>query len=172
VIDNQLFVSTGYGGNRARGALFQLGGNEPRQIWVNQDLETRMNSAVMFDGYGYCISERAGGQLLCFDIRDGGIIWSQSSFDRFGTLMIADGKLIILDEQGDLVIADATSAGYRERARGRVLEGRSWVMPVLANARIFAKNNLGKLVCLDVRAEPAGNVREEPSLRDADDAKP
>ena len=44
VFDDKLFISTGYGGHRARGALFQLGDDQPRQIWLNQDLETRMNS--------------------------------------------------------------------------------------------------------------------------------
>jgi hypothetical protein len=67
--------------------------------------------------------------------------------------MIADGKLIILDERGDLAIADATPAGYHELARAKVLSGRSWVMPVLANGRIYAKNNNGKIVCIDVRAK-------------------
>ena len=151
VLDDKLFISTGYGGHRARGALFQLGDGEPRQIWLNQDLETRMNSAVVYEGHVYCVSERGSGQLMCFDLRDGAIVWSEPSFAKYGTLMIADGKLIILDEKGDLVIADATPAGYRELARAKVLDGRSWVMPVLANGRIYAKNNAGKIVCLDVR---------------------
>jgi len=172
VLGDKLFISTGYGGSRARGALFQLGEGEPRQIWLNQDLETRMSSAVVSEGYGYCISERAGGQLMCFDMRDGEIVWSEPSFAPFGTLMIAAGKLVVLDEKGDLVIADATPTGYRELARGSVLQGRSWVMPVLANGRIYAKNNEGKLVCLDVRAQRAGQVRHGLSLQDADDAKP
>ena len=155
VVGDKLFISTGYGGRRARGALFLIGEGQPRQIWLNQDLETRMNSAVVYEGYVYCVSERASGQLMCLDLRDGEVVWSEPSFAKFGTLMIADGKLVILDEKGDLVIADATSAGYRELARAKVLSGRSWVMPVLANGRIYAKNNVGKIVCLDVRVQPA-----------------
>ncbi len=89
---------------------------------------------------------------MCFDLRDGAIAWSEPSFAKYGALMIADGRLIVLDEKGDLVIADATSAEYRELARTKVLGGRCWVMPVLANGRIYAKNNAGKIVCLDVRA--------------------
>jgi outer membrane protein assembly factor BamB len=80
-------------------------------------------------------------------------VWSEPSYAKFGTLMIADGKLIILDEKGDLVIADATGDGYHELARTKVLSGRSWVMPVLANGRIYAKNNNGKIACVDVRTE-------------------
>ena len=90
---------------------------------------------------------------MCFDLRDGAVVWSEPSFAKFGTLMIADGKLVVLDEKGDLVIADATPAGYHELARARVLSGRCWVMPVLANGRIYAKSNAGEIVCLDVRAE-------------------
>ena len=153
VLGDKLFISTGYGGHRARGALFQLGDGEPRQIWLNQDLETKMNSAVIYEGHVYCVSERGSGQLMCLDLRDGAVVWSEPSFAKYGTLMIADGKLVVLDEKGDLVIADATPAEYRELARAKVFSGRSWVMPVLANGRIYAKNNAGKIVCLDVRAE-------------------
>ena len=151
VVGDKLFISTGYGGKRARGALFQLGEGEPREIWLNQDLETQMNSAVVYEGHVYCVSERRTGQLMCFDLRDGAIVWSEPSFAKHGTLMIADGKLIVLDEKGDLVIADATPDAYRELARAKVLDVRTWVMPVLANGRIYAKNNAGKITCLDVR---------------------
>lgn len=154
VVGDKLFISTGYGGRSARGALFQLGQAQPRQIWLNQDLETKMNSAVVYEGHVYCVSEKSRGQLMCFDLRDGSIVWSEPSFARYGTLMIAGGKLVVLDEEGTLVIADATPEGYRERARARVLDSRSWVMPVLANGRIYARSNKGELVCLDVRAQP------------------
>ena len=111
-----------------------------------------MNSAVVHEGHVYCVSERSAGQLMCVDLRDGATVWSESSFARYGTLMIADDKLIVLDEQGDLVIADATPDEYRELARAKVLGGRSWVMPVLANGRLYAKTNTGNTVCLDLRA--------------------
>lgn len=153
VLGDKLFISSGYGGKRARGALFQLGEGEPRQIWLNQDLETKMNSAVVYDGHVYCVSERSGGQLMCFDLSDGAIVWAERSFAPYGTLMIADGRLVVLDEKGDLVIADATPDEYRELARAKVLSNRSWVMPVLANGRIYVKTNKGELVCLDVRAQ-------------------
>jgi len=153
VVGDKLFISTGYGGRSARGALFDLGEGQPRQIWLNQDLETKMNSAVVYKGHVYCVSEKARGQLMCFDLRDGAVVWAEPAFAPYGTLMIADGRLVILDEMGDLVIADATPAGYRELARAKVHHSRCWVMPVLANGRIYAKTNTGKLACLDVRAE-------------------
>ncbi len=151
VVGDKLFISTGYGGRSARGALFQLGRSQPEQIWLNDDLETKMNSAVVYEGYVYCVSERSGGRLMCIDLDDGAAVWQQPSFARYGTLMIAGGKLVVLDERGELVIADATSDGYRELARAKVLESRSWVMPVLADGRIYARSNKGELVSVDVR---------------------
>jgi outer membrane protein assembly factor BamB len=152
VVGDKLFISSGYGGRRARGALFQLGQVKPRQIWVNDDLETKMSSAVVYEDHVYCVSERSGGQLMCVDLRRGNTVWAERSFAPYGTLMIAEGKLVVLDEEGELVIADAAPAGYRELARAKVLDGRCWAMPVLANGRIYARTNTGEMVCVDVRA--------------------
>ncbi|MCA9214758.1 MAG: PQQ-binding-like beta-propeller repeat protein [Planctomycetales bacterium] len=151
VVGDYLFVSSGYGGRRARGAAFRLGGAEPEQLWVNDDIETKMNSAIVYEGHIYCVSERAGGQLMCVDFQTGKTVWSEKQFAQYGTLTLADGKLVVLDEDGDLVIADATPDKYTERSRATVLEGRCWSVPVLSNGRIFARNNKGKMVCLDVR---------------------
>ena len=118
VIDDQLFISSGYGGRRARGALFQLEKPKPRQLWVNDDIETKMNSAIVYRGHVYCVSERAGGRLMCVDLANGKTVWSESSFAQYGTLMMADGKLVILDEGGDLVIAEATP----DAVAGRILK--------------------------------------------------
>jgi outer membrane protein assembly factor BamB len=67
--------------------------------------------------------------------------------------MIADGKLVVLDEQGELVIAEATPTRYHELSRAKVLSGRCWVMPVLASGRLYAKTNEGQMVCLDLRPD-------------------
>ncbi len=151
VMGDRVFISSGYSGKRGRGALFQLTATEPSELWINDDIETRMNSAVVYAGYLYCISERASGQLMCVDLRDGKTVWAEPSFAEFGTLMIADGKLVVLDEFGELVIADATPDDYRERARASILDGRCWAMPVLANGRLYARTNKGEMVCLDLR---------------------
>lgn len=153
VAGDRLFVSSGYGGKRARGAAFRLGAAEPEQLWVNDDIETKMNSAIVHNGHVYCVSERAGGRLMCVDLNTGSTVWKEDKFAPYGTLMLADNKLIILDEDGDLVIAEANPNQYRELARMTVLEGRCWALPVLANGQIYARNNGGRMVCIDVRAK-------------------
>lgn len=64
--------------------------------------------------------------------------------------MLAGGKLIILSEQGKLVIADATEKEFKPISRKQVLTGRCWTIPVLSHGKIFCRNAAGDLVCLDV----------------------
>ncbi|MCA9189644.1 MAG: PQQ-like beta-propeller repeat protein, partial [Planctomycetales bacterium] len=150
-VGKQLFVSSGYGGRRARGALFDLQSGNPEEQWVNDDIETKMNSAVVVDEHAYCLSERAAGQLMCVRLKDGVTVWREESFSPYGALMVAAGTLIILDEDGQLVLADAASRGFHQRGRLAVLSSRSWAMPVLANGFIYVRSNAGELVAVDVR---------------------
>jgi hypothetical protein len=65
--------------------------------------------------------------------------------------MIADGKLVILSERGKLAIAPASPDGFKGLASAQILTGKCWTVPVLANGKIYARNNPdGQLVCVDV----------------------
>jgi outer membrane protein assembly factor BamB len=68
-------------------------------------------------------------------------------------LIAADGKLIILAETGDLVLAEAASGSFKELARTKFLTGRCWTSPILANERVFGRNSDGTLVCVTLPRE-------------------
>ena len=88
--------------------------------------------------------------LTCVELASGREKWSERSV-MSGALTAADGKLIVLTGRGELVIAEASPAGYRELARAQVLSGKCWTVPVLSGGRIYARNAAGDVVCLDVR---------------------
>jgi len=147
VLKEGIFISSGYPGGR--GALYRLGADGPKRLWLNDKIKTKTSSCAAHDGHVYGVTE-AGGRLMCMRLSDGQTAWSQDGFGM-GTLMIAGGKLIVLSESGELVIAEATGEAFRPIARAKVLNGRCWVNPVLANGRIYCKSNMGELVCVDVR---------------------
>ena len=71
------------------------------------------------------------------------------------SLMVADGKLIILNEQGTLVISEATPTGFMKISSCDVLVGeitarQFWIPPVLCIRMIYCRNYYGDLVCIDV----------------------
>ncbi|MGA2619960.1 MAG: hypothetical protein ABSF26_20280 [Thermoguttaceae bacterium] len=76
--------------------------------------------------------------------------WEKGGFGH-APLMAADGKLIIMDERGELVLAEASPKAYKEMARAKVLDGQCWTCPVLCGGRIYCRNFGGDIVCLDVK---------------------
>ena len=64
--------------------------------------------------------------------------------------MVADGKLVALSEKGELIIAEATPAVFQPISRTKVLTGKCWTTPVLANGHIYCRNAVGDVVCLSV----------------------
>ena len=69
----------------------------------------------------------------------------------FGTLILADGKLIALQEKGTLLVAEAVSDVCKPLARAQVLTGRCWAVPALSDGRLFLRNAAGDAVCVSVR---------------------
>ena len=76
--------------------------------------------------------------------------WSKQGFGC-GSIIAADGLLIVLSEGGELVLVEPTPAGYREKARAKVLAGPVRAAPALAGGLLYARDN-GKLVCWDLKA--------------------
>jgi outer membrane protein assembly factor BamB len=54
-------------------------------------------------------------------------------------------------EKGNLVIAQPTTKGYKVISEAKVLGGKCWTVPVLANGRIYIRNSKGDLLCIDVK---------------------
>jgi outer membrane protein assembly factor BamB len=148
VSGNTVFISSGY--NRGC-ALYQIDGRKVTEIWKNRSMRNQLNSSVLWDEhlYGFDGDVGGGGKLACVNFQTGESKWSQAGMGT-GSLMLADGKLIILGEKGRLVVAEASPQGFKQLASAQILTGKCWTVPVLANGRIYARNAAGQLVCLDV----------------------
>ena len=64
-------------------------------------------------------------------------------------MILADGHLIILSDRGKLGLAEATPAGYIEKASAKVLNGLCWTVPTLANGKLYVRNE-AEMICLDM----------------------
>ena len=147
-IGDKLFISSGY--PTGRGALFRLGKGKPAKLWQNNDIKTKMNSCAPYKGHIYGISEKRG-VLMCINMADGKTAWSTRGAGQYGTLTIAGDKLVVLTDSGGLVTCNASPDGYERISRAQILKNRAWVNPVLANGRIYCRDNVGNLACVDVR---------------------
>jgi len=146
--DGKLFVSSAY---NFGSALLDITGQSPKVLWQNKEMQNHFPSSVLWNGYLYGCDGDPGNnaRLKCVELATGQTKWAEEAL-KFCSLMMADGKLIILTEKGELVIAQATPDKYTELSRAQALGGPCWVVPVLANGKIYARNNKGDLVCLNV----------------------
>src|SRR6266571_3171626 len=100
---------------------------------------------------------RKGSMLHCIEFETGKLKWAEPSVQP-GGLMAAVGRLIILNEAGELVIAQASPRAFRPLARAQVLGGKCWTVPVLSHGRIYGRNSRGDLVCLEVAGKVAAQA--------------
>ena len=140
---SKVFVSSGYNHG---GAVVEVSGAAPRLVWENKNMRNQFSSSVLWQGHIYGIDEN---QLRCLVFETGEVKWTEKSVGKCG-LMLADGKLIVLGEKGELVIAEANPEAFKPVSRAQVLGGKCWTAPVLANGRIYCRNAAGDVVCLDV----------------------
>lgn len=148
---DRMFISTGY---RKGGALFKFGGTTPEQLWKTKALRTQMNAAVLHGNhlYGTDGDTTEKAILKCIDFATGKEVWAEPGFGS-GGVMIADGNLIALSANGELMIAPASPEGFKPTTRAQVIAPKCWTVPTLANGFIYCRNFKGQIVALDARAK-------------------
>jgi len=142
--DHQVFISSGYGFGCALGK-FSLKGFE--EVWRNKNMKNHVNSCVLVGDYLYGFDEN---DLKCLDWKTGDVKWANKNYGK-GSLVCADGKLILFGQGGKLGVAEATPSGFKELSAFQALTGQNtWAHPVLANGRLFARN-LDTLAAFDIK---------------------
>ncbi len=142
--DGKMLVSSG---NGVGCVLFDITADPPVELWRNKRIKNLMNSSIYWQGNVFGFNET---HLACISWDTGELNWTTREL-RKGSLILAGGKLILLDETGKLVVAEATDQGYKPLAEAQVLDGRCWTTPVLAGGHIYVRNATGQVVSLDVR---------------------
>ena len=141
------------------GALFDVSGGATTPLWEQEGLSSHWHTSVLVNGYLFGPdgnnSEGAGRSptsLRCLDWKTGEIKWTEPKLG-FNGLIAVGGKLLVLTETGDLVLAEASPEGYKELGSAHVIEGRAFTAPVFANGKAYARNTRGDVVCLDLRSK-------------------
>ena len=148
LLGDMVFISSGYD----RGcALLKVAGGKAAKVWENKNMCNHFNACVLIDGHLYGFSGNTGrGTLRCLEMANGKMKWEEKSFGGFGALQAIGQKLLIISNQGELVVADTNPDEFTEVSRAQVTGPKCWTTPVLANGRVYCRNSRGDLVCLDL----------------------
>ena len=147
MLGDTMFISSGYG----RGCtLLQITDGAPKPVWENKQMNNQFSSSVVLDGYIYGIDGNVGkGFLRCLEWSTGQEKWAQNL--GFGALIAASGKLIVLNERGNLYMVKVNTSAYQEIASvEKLLKKTCWTAPVLSNSQLYLRNNSGDLLRLNL----------------------
>src|SRR5439155_18414248 len=107
--------------------------SEPETVWKTLTMQNHISTSVLYQASLYGFSEQ---RLRCVDFRTGQVKWDKTGLGR-GSLIVADGQLIILGDQGQLVLAKPNPAEYTEVSRCQVFAKGTltWTAPVVSGGR-------------------------------------
>lgn len=148
--DNLLFLSSAYGvGSR----VLQLTRSDSRttvkELWYNPRVRVHKDPAIRVGDFVYASSGDFGpAPLTSVNVKTGQIAWQDRSFAK-ASLVYADGKFIILDEDGNLGLASVSPSGLKVHSKVALLERQAWTVPTLIGTRLYVRDRK-KMLALDL----------------------
>ena len=116
--------------------IIEVNDNKVQEVLTTRSMMNNFNSSCYHDGYLYGITK---AKLVCISAETGEQKWSERGFGS-GSLIIVDGKLLVLSDQGLLTLAEANPEAYVALGSVQAMEGKSWTAPSFANGHVYVRN--------------------------------
>jgi outer membrane protein assembly factor BamB len=143
---DRLLVSSGYGIGATLFALSTdrepeeeetLGDVTVEQVWRSPRLKLKFTQAVEYEGYLYGLDD---GVLVSLDPATGERMWKRGRYGHGQVLLVGD-LLLVLTEDGELVLIDPNPEELTELHTVRVLDSKTWNTPALAGKYLLVRND-------------------------------
>ena len=129
--------------------------NVPKQVWKNEKLTCYFSTPVAVGEYLYMVNGKASLTdasiiLRCVEAKTGKIAWEKGNVGKYHAALVktGDGKLLFLDDGGNLMLLEPNAKEYKELARAKVC-GETWAHPALSDGKLYLRDDK-KLICLQV----------------------
>lgn len=150
---NYAYCSAGYG---VGAGLFKIlsgeDGYSADEVWFKPNkLMNHWSTPLVHDGHLYGIFEfkkYGSAPLNCVDLKSGKIKWSKRGFGPGNCILVGD-KLVVLSDDGHVVIVEASPNAYRELARVKAIEGKCWSTPAFSNGKLVVRSTI-EAACFDL----------------------
>lgn len=140
VIDGHLLLTASYG----VGAVYaKIESNRADIQWTSDNtLSSQYTTSIVENGAVYGVHGRQDmgrAALRCIDPVTQKVLWSEDGFG-YATLIKADGKLLVMKTDGELVLVQLSPQSYRELDRAQLLNGTARALPALSNGSLFVRD--------------------------------
>ncbi|MBI1760604.1 MAG: PQQ-binding-like beta-propeller repeat protein [Acidobacteria bacterium] len=153
--DNLLFVSSGYSGGSRVLKLTRAkeagGKTKVEELWFHRLMRVHFGTCIRVGDLVYGSSGDFGpAPFTAINVKTGQIVWRDRSLPR-ATFLLADGRFILLDEDGNLALATPAPEGLKIQAKTALMTGNSWTVPALAGTTLYVRDRK-TLMALDLKA--------------------
>src|SRR5262249_2301980 len=138
---NLLYVGTAYAvGSRVLELHQSQGRTVVKEVWANNHLKLHFGSAIHKDGHLYLSSGHSGPTFLtAIELKTGVVKWRDRQFAK-AQLLAADGKIILLDEDGNLGLLRVSPEKLEVLSRASILKHLAWTIPTLVGTRLYVRD--------------------------------
>jgi hypothetical protein len=136
-----LFVSSAYsGGSRVLKLARNGGKTSVTELWFHRRLRVHHSTAIRIGDYIYASSGDFGPAFFtAVNVKTGEIAFQDRSFPK-ANFLYADGKLIILDEDGNLALATVSPAGLKVISKMGVMKNVAWTIPTVVGTKLYVRD--------------------------------
>jgi outer membrane protein assembly factor BamB len=138
--DNLLFFVAG-GDVGAKTVRLAKNGSKitPTEVWSTNKIKGGLHNPVRMGKLVYGDGGGSADIMVGFDISTGEIVWKERGFAKIKPVGVGR-KLVILDEDGQLIVATPTAKGITVHAKAQMLEGPSWTAPTVVDGHAFMRD--------------------------------
>jgi outer membrane protein assembly factor BamB len=140
VVGDELFLSASYG---TGATVLKAQGAQWKQLWASDEaMSNHYSTCVCRDGflYGFHGRQEEGQALRCVEWKTGKVMWSVDGFGAGTATLTEKGRLLIVRENGELVVAEPSPRAYTGRSLGRALPPVVRAYPAVAGEMVFLRN--------------------------------
>jgi outer membrane protein assembly factor BamB len=139
--DNLLFCSSAYDSGSRMLKLTRTGDKTTvEELWYQRRMRVHQTNAIRLGDTVYASSGDFGpSPFTAIDAKSGQILWQDRSLSK-ASFIYADGRFIMLDEDGNLALATPTAEGLKIHTKVELLTRTAWTPPTLAGGRLYLRD--------------------------------
>ena len=139
--ESLIYYSSAYdAGSHALELERKDGKTVPEQLWYSRKMRVHHGNVIRIGDHVYGSSGDFGPAFFMgMNLKTGKVAWRERGFKK-ATCVCGDGKLIILDEDGQLALATVTPEGMTVHSKCKITEQYSWTTPTLVGTTLYVRD--------------------------------